>query len=242
MKFRLVTYNIHKGIGGVDRRYRPERIVEVLRHYRADVALLQEVDDGVPRSKHHRQVDLLAEALEMPHRGYQRNVRVRTGHYGNAVLSRFPITATDEVDLSMRMKKRRGALAAMFRCDVDGHTRSVQVVNLHLGLAGFERNWQVKKLLASNVVSHHRADTPVILAGDFNDVWSALGPRLIEPRGYRAAGRAVRTFPASLPLRALDRVFYRGHIESTHVFAGHYELARQASDHLPLVVDFRLTV
>ena len=56
MQFRLVTYNIHKGIGGVDRLYRPERIVETLAHYQPDIVLLQEVDDGVPRSRHHRQV------------------------------------------------------------------------------------------------------------------------------------------------------------------------------------------
>src|SRR5580765_5233329 len=49
MRFHLVTYNIHKGIGGVDRRYRPERIVEALQHHRPDLVLLQEVDDGVPR-------------------------------------------------------------------------------------------------------------------------------------------------------------------------------------------------
>ena len=30
MQFRVVTYNIHKGIGGVDRRCRPERIVATL--------------------------------------------------------------------------------------------------------------------------------------------------------------------------------------------------------------------
>ena len=69
MRFRLLTYNIHKGIGGVDRRYRPERIVETIGHYEPDIVFLQEVDDGVPRSRRDRQVDLLAEALELPHRG-----------------------------------------------------------------------------------------------------------------------------------------------------------------------------
>ena len=60
MHFRLLTYNIHKGIGGVDRRYCPERIVETIEHYAPDIALLQEVDDGVPRSEHHHQVEMMA--------------------------------------------------------------------------------------------------------------------------------------------------------------------------------------
>ena len=65
MHFRLLSYNIHKGIGGVDRRYDLERIVETINYYRPDVALLQEVDDGVPRSRRHAQAELLAEATEL---------------------------------------------------------------------------------------------------------------------------------------------------------------------------------
>jgi endonuclease/exonuclease/phosphatase family metal-dependent hydrolase len=240
MKFRLVTYNIHKCIGGIDRRYRPERVVEVLEHYRPDVVLLQEVDDGVPRSRHHRQVDLLAEALAMPHRGYQRNVRMRVGHYGNATISRFPIRETVDIDLTMRFKKRRGALVTTLELPVDDHTRSVVVTNLHLGLAGFERRWQLQKLLADQAVVHHRRATPLIVAGDFNDVWSTLGRRIMQPAGFSTPSRHTRTFPAQLPLRPLDRVFYSGTIEATHSFAGHVQVARHASDHLPLVVDFVL--
>ncbi len=43
MKIRLVIYNIHKCIGGIDRRYDLPRIVEVINHYRPDIVLLQEV-------------------------------------------------------------------------------------------------------------------------------------------------------------------------------------------------------
>src|SRR4029077_13047681 len=50
LQIRIVTYNIHRAIG-VDRRFRPERVVAVLHHYDPDVVLLQEVDDGAPRSR-----------------------------------------------------------------------------------------------------------------------------------------------------------------------------------------------
>ena len=80
MQFRLLTYNIHKGIGGVDRKYRPERVVATIAHCAPDIVLLQEVDDGVPRSHHHRQVDLLADQLGLPYRAFQRNVTLREGH------------------------------------------------------------------------------------------------------------------------------------------------------------------
>lgn len=50
MRFRVLTCNIHKGIGGVDRRYRLQRVISVIAAYRADVVLLQEVADSVPQS------------------------------------------------------------------------------------------------------------------------------------------------------------------------------------------------
>jgi endonuclease/exonuclease/phosphatase family metal-dependent hydrolase len=108
MQLRLVTYNIHKGIGGIDRRYRPERIIETLQHYQPDIVLLQEVDDGVPRSRGDRQVDLFADAMELPHHAYQRNVNLTKGYYGNAILSRFPLSDVQNIDLSIPMKKNAG--------------------------------------------------------------------------------------------------------------------------------------
>jgi endonuclease/exonuclease/phosphatase family metal-dependent hydrolase len=239
MRFRLLTYNIHKGIGGLDRRYDLTRIVETIRHYQPDVALLQEVDDGARRSRHDRQVDLLAEAIELPHRAYQRNVRLRTvGHYGNAVLSRFPLVEPEDLDLTIRFKKRRGALISGFRAKVGEHSRSIAIANVHLGLAGFERQIQLRRLLGCGRLCHLHQETPLIIAGDFNDVWDNLGRRVMTPAGFRLGSGHVRTFPAAAPLRRLDRVFYRGPIAALGAFAGHTGVARRASDHLPLIVDF----
>ena len=95
MQLRLLTYNIHKCIGGVDRKYLPERIYETIAHYQPDIVLLQEVDDGVARSKNHCQIDWLGDALDFPHRLFQANVKVQRGSYGNAILSRFPIDRAD---------------------------------------------------------------------------------------------------------------------------------------------------
>jgi endonuclease/exonuclease/phosphatase family metal-dependent hydrolase len=242
MRFHLVTYNIHKGIGGVDRRYRPERIVETLRHCRPDIVLLQEVDDGVPRSRRHRQIDLFGDALELPHRAYQANVRLRTGSYGNAILSRYPLTDIEHIELTIPLKKRRRALVA--RCHIaskDGRTRSLVVVNSHLGLAGFERNIQIRRILKSEQLSHVHHQTAVIVAGDMNDVWHGQGRRLFVPAGFLPATGAIRTFPAAMPLRALDRIYFRGRVRLHAAHASHTAVARRASDHLPLVAEFEMT-
>jgi endonuclease/exonuclease/phosphatase family metal-dependent hydrolase len=237
-KLRLVTYNIHKGIGGVDRRYQLDRVVDTLRHCQPDIALLQEVDDGVPRSRKDRQVDLLAEALQLPYLAYQQNVSLTLGHYGNAVLSRYPMTSFEDVDLSVPLKKRRRALVVRCRVPVGNNSRSLLVVNVHLGLSSIERQFQLRRLLQRHPLAQVSRRLPVAIGGDYNDVYGNLGRRVMFPQGFASVGQRIRTFPAVMPVRCLDQIFYRGSLELTHAFAGHSRVARQASDHLPLVADF----
>ena len=238
---RILTYNIHKAIGGVDRKYRPERIIDTIRHYDPDIALLQEVDDGVPRSRMDRQVDLLGDALGLKHRAFQANVKLKQGNYGNATLSRFPISESVNLDLTIPLKKRRRALIAEFHIAIGNHHRKLMVCNTHLGLAGLERTAQMKKVLRHDTIAHLHSNTPAIIAGDLNDVWSSLAKRML-PDDFISVSKHVRTFPAFRPLRSLDAIYYRGDLEPETCFAGHTKLARQASDHLPLIADFRINV
>jgi len=240
VKLRVVSWNIHKAIGGLDRRYRPERVLEVLRHYAADIVLLQEVDEGVRRSRFHRQVDLLGDELGMHHRCYGANVRVRRGVYGNATFSRFPLRECRNIDLTIPPKKRRGALYTRVRVAENGGSRTLHVVNLHLGLAGYERRMQMRRLLTGVPFPRLHARTPVLVGGDFNDVWGTIGPRFLHPGGFRRAGQALNTFPAWLPARPLDGVWVRGDLQAERCMRGHLRLAREASDHLPLIADLDL--
>jgi len=228
MRLRLLTYNIHKGIGGVDRRYRLGRIVEAITHCDPDIVFLQEVDDGVPRSRHHRQVELLSDALGLPHRAYQRNVTLREGHYGNAILSRFPLQDIRHLDLTVPLKKRRRALAAHCRMRFGGHSHTLLLFNFHLGLAGFERTIQVRRFLNSEILKHAHKNTPTIAAGDFNDIRGKLGKRLLEPAGFKPVAKHVRTFPAIMPMRTLDWIYYRGDIKLHHSYASRTENAKRA--------------
>ncbi len=240
MRFQLITYNIHKGIGGVDRRYRPDRIVQTLAHYAPDVVLMQEVDDGVPRSRGHRQVDWFGDALGLKYRAYQANVRLRRGHYGNAILSRFPISDVRDIELTIPLKKRRRALAVRCHLRSGEHERSLIVFNFHLGLAGYERRIQLRRLLSDEAYQRTQQATPLILGGDLNDVWGTSGRRILEPAGLKPACGLVNTFPAVRPLRPLDRVYFRGSLRCHHCFRSRVNLARQASDHLPLIAEFEL--
>ena len=243
MRLRLLTYNIHKGIGGVDRRYRPERISAVLGHYAPDLVLLQEVDDGARRSQRDRQAELFGEALGMPHRAFFPNVQVRGGGaYGNAVLSRFPIAAARNIDLTYPGRKRRSVLHAALGIHGahGGRVRTLHVFNLHLGLAGFERTWQLERFFADHPFARLGHQAPVIVGGDFNDLWGRLGRVFFEPAGFHVPQRPVRTFPAWAPVRALDAIYVRGGIKVLHLFRSHLRQARYASDHLPLYSEIQL--
>jgi endonuclease/exonuclease/phosphatase family metal-dependent hydrolase len=242
MLVRVMTWNIHKGIGGVDRRYMPERIIEGIGHYRPDVVFLQEVDEGARRSRFDRQVDLLGDALGLRHRCFAPNVRLRLGpgSYGNAILSRWPLYGARNIDLTVRLKKRRGALYA--RCRVRGgrQARTLALYNLHLGLAGYERRQQLQRFLASHPFAQLHRRTPIVVGGDFNDFYGTLGPRLLEPAGFRRAGTVLHTYPAILPVRPLDGLYLRGDVVCRHCFSSRLDLTREASDHLPLVADVEL--
>jgi endonuclease/exonuclease/phosphatase family metal-dependent hydrolase len=243
VRLRLLSWNIHKGIGGLDRRYRPERIVAVLAHYAPDLVLLQEVDDGARRSRHDRQAEWFAAELGMPHRAFFPNVRVRGGgSYGNAVLSRHPIVAARNHDLTFPAKKRRSALYAALHVHGPhgGRPRNLHVFNLHLGLSGFERKWQLARFFADHPFAGLGAHAPVVVGGDFNDVWGRLGRIFFEPAGFHVPERPARTFPAWAPVRALDAVYARGALQVHHLFRSHLREARFASDHLPLYAELEL--
>lgn len=240
MKLRILTWNIHKCIGGLDRRYDPQRTADTIAHYQPDILLLQEVDRGVKRSQGDHQVDVLGDLLGIGHRVWFPNVSVRGGGaYGNAILSRFPLEEMRNIDLTVPPKKRRSVLHAVARVHHGDHDRHIHVFNMHLGLAQYERRIQLGTFLESHPFQGLHHDTPVIVGGDLNDVWGNLGA-LLTPSGFRGAERAPRTFPAWGPLRALDSLYVRGRLRLHELTRGEIELARRASDHRPLIADVQL--
>lgn len=243
MHVRLISWNVHKCVGGVDRSYRPGRVVDVLRHHQPDICLLQECANGSGRRAWHRQVDLLADQVGLTHRSWFVNHRFRGGgEYGNAVLSRWTIESTENVDLTVGGRKARSALHAHVRVrdSASGQSRTLHLFNMHLGLREDTRKRQLEEFLASHPFAGLHHDTPIIVGGDLNDVWGTIGPQALEPAGFRSMPRRLRTFPAWAPLQPLDALYARGTVQFEHVGRSRLQLARQASDHLPLVADLQV--
>lgn len=242
---RVASWNVHKCTGGLDRRHDPARTAAVLAELGADVVLLQEVAQNGRWYGGHgtRQVDVLGDALGMPHRSYFVNVRFgpRRGEYGNAILSRTPIQTSENIDLTLPERKARSVLHAELRLPTEGsHTRTLHVFNLHLGLGERERREQLRRFLAFRTLQGIQQRTPVLVAGDFNDVWGTLGKRVLEPAGFVGPPRPMRTFPAWAPVRALDSLYVRGDVEVVRLERVRTPLTRAASDHLPLVTELHV--
>lgn len=219
---RIATWNVHEGVGA-DGRYDPQRISRVLHELDAEVIALQEVPLGGP-GRH----DLAAD-IEMPP-GWQLAVGptldTPARRFGNAVISRHPIEEVRSIDLSFGRREPRGALDA----DIECRGRRLRVVATHLGLAAAERRAQVRRLLAAFDTDR----MPVVLLGDINE-WFVRGRPLRWLRRHFGVTRPVRSFPARLPLFALDRIWMHPIERLVDVRAHRSETARVASDHLPIV-------
>jgi len=224
---KLVSYNVHRAIGR-DRRTMPQRILEVLREIGGDVIALQEVeasDSGV---------DMLAWlAAEMGFHAVAGTTLIRhDGHFGNGLLSRCPISNTQLCDLTWRGREPRGAIAADIVCNGSG----LRVVATHLGLRPAERRAQVHQLLQ---LFSWRPEDRAVLLGDLNE-WFLWGRPLRRLHRYFKRTRALPTFPATLPVLALDRVWAHPHSMLARVHVHKTARARIASDHLPIVATLDL--
>jgi endonuclease/exonuclease/phosphatase family metal-dependent hydrolase len=248
LKLTCLTYNIHRAIG-VDRRFRPDRIVNIISDHDADIVLLQEVDEGVPRSWEMDLARELARKLEYPHYAVGHNVSLRKGRYGNATLSRYPILRERNIDLTIGQKKRRGCQHTTLEVTkVKGHPHPLEVFNLHLGLSARERQKQAGLLARSKEFRDLDPQVACLLGGDFNDWRSMLRAYFVEgldfycatDRKTRRGSRGLKTYPSFSPRGPLDRIYYRGPLRLVSAKRCRHQIAKVASDHLPLIVEFEL--
>ncbi len=239
MRLRLLSYNVHK-CAGTDGRTDVGRIADVIAHYAADVVCLQEVMWFEPWRDRRSQCEELFERLPHAHAAVALNARRRFGMYGNVTLSLLPIVEQDNLDLSLPLKRSRSAL----RTRLDAGGQSLDVHNIHLGLARFERRLQ-GEWLATSIDEEPRPADAVIVLGDTNDWRDVLFGDAFAPAGFgthvpRRSARSHGTFPSWYPVAHLDRAFVRGGVHLLRVFPSRLALARTASDHLPLVIDVEL--
>lgn len=248
---RIVTYNIHKGFSQFNVHMMVHELREQLRLLGADIVFLQEVQgkhtlnealiDGWPEEPQH---DFLAADMWQS-TAYASNVVYDHGHHGNAILSRFPIEHAFNQDVTHLRFERRGLLHC--KINVPGSARPVHCVCVHLSLFARSRRRQLDALATYlETVADH--DSPLIIAGDFND-WRNEADELLAGRlglveifGGPAGepGEPVRSFPAKRPVLRLDRVYVRGFaVKQARVHSG--RPWSKISDHAALSAQLSLS-
>jgi endonuclease/exonuclease/phosphatase family metal-dependent hydrolase len=223
---RVLTWNIHKGIGS-DRRYDLGRIIDLTRRQEPDIVALQEVDS---RGRDSTNLSLAALKLALgSHAAEARTIVAEDGHYGHVLISRWPLEQVELHDVSIARREPRCAIDAVIRAP----RGPFRVIATHLGLGLGERRRQIGKL-----VELARAADPaqgMVMLGDFND-WHGEVRRALS--GLLPAWSFLRTFPARRPIFKLDRIFCRPPGALTQCWTD--SEAARASDHLPVIADLVL--
>lgn len=220
----IASYNLHSCVG-MDRRRRPSRVADVIREMNCDILALQEVDNQPGEDVESMQLEYLAEVLGMAAVPGLRMIR-KTGEYGNAILTRFPILSVRRHDLSYPFCEPRGALDV--HLEVEGLT--VRVIAAHLGLRRSERQYQWGKVLE---FVGDEWEMPTFVLGDMNE-WYRGAKTLKEAHRVFGEPPAPPAFPSFFPLLALTRIWVRPTHAIASIEAHRSELARVASDHLPV--------
>jgi endonuclease/exonuclease/phosphatase family metal-dependent hydrolase len=165
--------------------------------------------------------------------------------YGDAILTHLPMRLVKAGALPGLPGKPwlepRGAMWV----EVDVQGASIQVLNTHLGLLPSERLAQVEALLGPEWLAHPDCRGPVILCGDFNALPSSrvcrrLRDRLKDAQIEHKRQRPRGTFFGRFPVVRIDHVFVDASLEVADIEVPDSELARVASDHLPLIVEVKL--
>lgn len=229
---KVVTYNIHKGFSQFNRHMMVHELRDQLRAEGADIVFLQEVQgmhrrhaENIDNWPDEAQYDFLAEDVWQS-TAYGSNVVYDHGHHGNAILAHFPIAHSFNQDVTHMRFERRGLLHCAI--NVPGLDKALHCVCVHLSLFARSRRRQMDAL-AAYLEDIADRDSPLIVAGDFND-WRneadellALRLGLTEVFGGTCGtpGSPSRSFPAKRPVLRLDRIYVRGFsIEQAQMHSG----------------------
>jgi endonuclease/exonuclease/phosphatase family metal-dependent hydrolase len=244
---KILTYNIHKGFNFANTRFILHQIREMLNHIDADIIFLQEI-----HGKHEKhavtianwpresQFEFLAKEL-WPHYAYGKNAIYRGGHHGNAILSKFPFSFWENIDVSIQRRASRSLLHGTIQ--LPQINSALHVICVHLGLLKFEREKQLNTL-CERVRAYIPAHEPLIIAGDFNDWRIHTEMQLNTSLGLQEVFKTLRgdyakSFPAWQPTLAIDRIYFRG-IKPELCKRFNQPPWRNLSDHLPLYAEFTL--
>jgi endonuclease/exonuclease/phosphatase family metal-dependent hydrolase len=244
---RVVTYNVRYLVGedgGAATKEDVKRVVDQVQKLKPDVLLLQEVRDFSIKGSYRDQPAELAAALEPTSVAWAPRYRNALGAAeGVAVLTFHDNAITDarSVRLPQTGSAKRAVMDTMVRT---GTGEDIRVLSAHLS---YDRGYDKEFDALLSTIDADKNSVPSILGGDFNvesDGRRGASERnAMSARGLQDATAAAgaidddNTSFHSRPGVDIDRIYARG---LTLIDARIVDGDQQASDHLPVVADYRL--
>lgn len=204
-QLRVLCYNVHHCVG-VDKSLDLERIADVIRSVRPDVVALQEVDQNVKRSGHIDQPAELGKLTNM-HVAFGGNIPLQGGHYGNAILSRCPITRVKNHLLpNLDSGEQRGVMEADI--SFPQPIGSLLLFATHLDYRSDERERLASATVINNLAAKSSA-RPALLAGDLNAQPNSNTLKQLDAMWTRTNKAPMATVPVGQPKKQIDFILFR---------------------------------
>jgi endonuclease/exonuclease/phosphatase family metal-dependent hydrolase len=214
---RVMTVNVHKGFTMLNRRFVLRELRDAIREVGADVVFLQEIHGA------RRALVAGAEAPDVPHYeyladeiwpafAYGRNAVYTNGDHGNALLSKYPIVRSQNVDVSSARHEKRGLLHCALR--VPGRDDVVHAICVHLGLKQSHRQCSCSSCASSSRKGCPRPNRCSWPVTSTTGVARRTRCCCVVPIWTKSSSKPVvgrrGPFPHGLPLLPLDRIYVRG--------------------------------
>jgi endonuclease/exonuclease/phosphatase family metal-dependent hydrolase len=248
---KIVNWNINRGL-------QFERVIQFLAGAKPDIVLLQECDLNARRTRHLNVAREIAQQLKLNYvfgREFQeltQGSRKSPAYHGQSTLSRWPLSNSRILrfqkqsnfwrphwfipEIDPFQERIGGRLALVSDVDIEG--KKIVTYNMHLESRGDDglRESQIEETL--NDVRQYGANTPVLIAGDFNmNVSAGISAAVIRRSQFEDpfVNQHRATTPGSFfeDGRVIDWIFSRGavRLSQPQVYR-----SVSASDHYPLSV------
>ncbi|MGN1257237.1 MAG: endonuclease/exonuclease/phosphatase family protein [Bacteroidaceae bacterium] len=222
-RLKLMTYNIHHA-EGMDKKYAPERIAQLIGQEAPDVVALQEVDSATLRVGGRYAASEIAQAIGM-HDIYAGAIPFQGGKYGIALLSRRTPKEVKRIGMPGREEKR-----ALLVADFGPYV----VCCTHLSLTAEDRILSIP-LIRKALRKYRRK--PIFIMGDFNAEPDSEFMKQMGKHFQVLSSTITPTFPYNNPREVIDYVITRKGTNQPRAIHSHIVVGNLSSDHCPLMVE-----
>lgn len=231
---KIMTYNIHRG-QDADNNDRLMEMAAFIKESGADIVGLQEVDSVCYRSGQVDQVKILAEYSGM-HYAFVRHFEFQGGAYGQALLSKYPVT---------EVRNNRLPVAT----GIPGQTTAFLTARIKIsdkksfltGVAHLDYRDAESRVRQAEIINdiYSDSDIPGILLGDMNAEPGTKEIIILKENFIDTQPDELLTFPDYKPIRKIDYIFVSKseNIEVTE----NSVIGVNFSDHLPVVSVVRIS-